>query len=135
MPKVNFTIKGVDQLEKTLDTLLKSLSAEKVEILKSAANKGKLYVKSKAPKGPTGRLIKSVYANTYPETTGYPAHAFFGIRQGKGKAPHTHLVELGHGGPQPAPPHPFFWKAVDEIKPVVQKDIEDGLKKTIEKAV
>lgn len=26
----------------------------------------------------------------------------------KGEAPHAHLVEFGHGGPHPAPPHPFL---------------------------
>ena len=29
-----------------------------------------------------------------------------------GDAPHAHLVELGHGGPKPAPPHPFLEPAV-----------------------
>ena len=28
-------------------------------------------------------------------------------------APHAHLVEYGHGGPQPAPPHPFLRKAFE----------------------
>lgn len=29
-----------------------------------------------------------------------------------GTAPHTFLVERGHGGPRPAPPHPFMTVAV-----------------------
>lgn len=28
-------------------------------------------------------------------------------------APHAHLVEFGHGGPAPAPPHPFVRPAFD----------------------
>lgn len=28
-------------------------------------------------------------------------------------APHAHLVEYGHGGPAPAPPHPFVRPAFD----------------------
>lgn len=28
-------------------------------------------------------------------------------------APHSYLVEYGHGGPRPAPPHPFLRKALD----------------------
>jgi HK97 gp10 family phage protein len=29
-------------------------------------------------------------------------------------APHAHLVEYGHGGPNPAQPHPFLRKALDK---------------------
>ena len=31
----------------------------------------------------------------------------------RGAAPHTHLVELGHGGPHPAAPHPFLVPSVE----------------------
>lgn len=31
-------------------------------------------------------------------------------------ANYAHLVEFGHGGPQPAPPHPFLRPAFDETK-------------------
>lgn len=31
----------------------------------------------------------------------------------KSTKPHSHLVEYGHGGPRPAPPHPFLRKALD----------------------
>ena len=31
-----------------------------------------------------------------------------------GTAPHSHLVEYGHGGPRPAPPHPFLRPALDK---------------------
>src|SRR6056297_1127534 len=29
-------------------------------------------------------------------------------------APHSHLVEYGHGGPKPAPPHPFLRKSLND---------------------
>lgn len=29
-------------------------------------------------------------------------------------APHSHLVEYGHGGPRPAPPHPYLRPALDK---------------------
>lgn len=46
-------------------------------------------------------------------------------------APHAHLVEYGHGGPAPAPPHPFvrsaFYRkegeAFAEMKRVLQEEI------------
>ena len=46
-------------------------------------------------------------------------------------APHAHLVEFGHGGPAPAPPHPFVRPAFDkhvgeafsEIRRVLSEEI------------
>jgi len=32
------------------------------------------------------------------------------------KAPHAHLVEFGHGGKHPAPPHPFLRPAFDAFR-------------------
>jgi HK97 gp10 family phage protein len=34
-------------------------------------------------------------------------------------APHSHLVEFGHGGPKPAPPHPF-------LRPALEKNITEA---------
>ena len=34
-------------------------------------------------------------------------------------APHSHLVEYGHGGPRPAPPHPY-------LRPALDKNIDDA---------
>lgn len=31
----------------------------------------------------------------------------------KSTKPHSYIVEYGHGGPKPAPPHPFLRKALD----------------------
>lgn len=47
-------------------------------------------------------------------------------------APHAHLVEFGHGGPAPAPPHPFVRPAFDkhvgeafsEMKRVLSEEIK-----------
>lgn len=39
----------------------------------------------------------------------------------KATAPHAHLVELGHGGPHPAGPHPFMRNAVEQHR----REIED----------
>lgn len=36
-----------------------------------------------------------------------------------GEAPHAHLVEMGHGGPKPAPAHPFLEPAVEETADAV----------------
>jgi HK97 gp10 family phage protein len=34
-------------------------------------------------------------------------------------APHAHLIEYGHGGPSPAPPHPF-------LRPALEKNITEA---------
>lgn len=34
----------------------------------------------------------------------------------QGEAPHAHLAEFGHGGPKPAPPHPFLRTAYEAKK-------------------
>ncbi len=45
----------------------------------------------------------------------------------------AHLVEYGHGGPHPAPPHPFMRPAWEnsrsEIKATMASDIQAGLEK------
>ena len=48
-----------------------------------------------------------------------------------GYAPHAHLVEYGHGGPRPAPPHPFVRPAydrnVDEAWRIIRQTLEEEL--------
>lgn len=39
----------------------------------------------------------------------------------------AHLVEFGHGGPHPAPPHPFMRPAYETSKAGVMADIRDAL--------
>lgn len=47
------------------------------------------------------------------------------------KAPHAHLVEFGHGGPHPAPAHPFIRPAVSVARPLVIAVIENRLRKLL----
>lgn len=84
-----------------------------------------------APQGPTGNLKAAAYSNLAPEKT----VIFAGFRQGKGRAPHAHLVEYGHGGPHPAPPHPFMRPTWDSSKQEILEGIEQDLKQNIEGAV
>lgn len=47
------------------------------------------------------------------------------------RAPHAHLVEFGHGGPHPAPAHPYLRPAFDAVKraavAMVGKEIKDRI--------
>ena len=58
----------------------------------------------------TGRLRASIKPRVRKLQVGAQVSAIAG---GPG-AMQSHLVELGHGGPQPAPPHPFMRKAAME---------------------
>jgi len=62
----------------------------------------------------TGALGKAIVAKKFRyKIKGQPA-AFVAVD--RRKAPHAHLVEFGHGGPQPAPAHGFFRPVVDEFE-------------------
>ena len=47
-------------------------------------------------------------------------------------APHAHLVEFGHGGPAPAPPHPFIRPAFDRQADNAFRIIREELGKAID---
>jgi HK97 gp10 family phage protein len=123
-------IKGIDQLEKAANKAIKSMNEGKTKLIYEQAKKVRNRIKEKAPRGETGNLKAAAYASYIPPKLGREVFAFAGIRPRK--APHAHLVEFGHGGPHPAPPHPFFRPAWDEMKSEVRRNIEEGLKKAVE---
>jgi len=126
-------LKGIDQLERNMNKLLKEVTSERTKLLLTQARLVRDAIREKAPLGATGNLKASAYASALPSKIDSPAVAFAGIRPRK--APHAHLVEFGHGGPHPAPPHPFVRPAWDEMKERVKQDIKEGLKRIIEGAV
>lgn len=130
--KAQIYIKGLEQLEKEANKIIKEVGKDKADLLLSQAKLVRDRIKEKAPLGPTGNLKKAAYASVLPETTTRNVVAFAGVRPRK--APHAHLVEFGHGGPHPAPPHPFVRPAWDETRNTVRENIKNGLKKTIEGA-
>lgn len=48
-------------------------------------------------------------------------------------APHAHLVEFGHAGPKPAPPHPYMRPAIEANRELARKGIEETYREVIEK--
>ncbi|MDD4986621.1 MAG: hypothetical protein PHQ43_12745 [Dehalococcoidales bacterium] len=129
--KPSVYIRDMKNLEKEANKLLKDLNNGKVKIIKEQVNIVKKEIRAAAPQGPTGNLKKAVYSNVLPPNVERRrAVGFAGIRPRK--APHAHLVEYGHGGPHPAKPHPFFWKAIEKVADKVTENISTGLKKIIE---
>lgn len=123
-------IKGIDVLERECNKLIKEVNEGKTKLLYEGAKTVRARIKQNAPKGPTGNLKKATYAAYLNPTLNHPAVAFAGIRPRK--APHAHLVEFGHGGPHPAPAHPFVRPAWDSVKASVMEKIQQGLKRVAE---
>jgi HK97 gp10 family phage protein len=133
MAGVQIYLKGIDELERQANKLIKEVNSGKQKILLDQAKLVRDRIRERAPRGPTGNLKAAAYASSLPASLKGQAVAFAGIRPRK--APHSHLVEYGHGGPHPAPPHPFFRPAVDETMPKVRENIERDLKNVIDGAV
>lgn len=60
----------------------------------------------------SGRLRKSIFAKRWRSRKGLPEGVY--IHAGGRGARQAHLVEFGHGGPHPAPPHPFMETATEQ---------------------
>jgi len=104
-----FDTLGYD-LQKLLDMSPKAIK----KALEAGAQPILSKIQANAPQGPTGRLKDAIKAGKVQKRGG----SYFiklGVIDGK-TAPHAHLVEHGHGGPHPAPPHPFLRPAFDEAK-------------------
>jgi HK97 gp10 family phage protein len=130
--EITVEIEGIKDLEKNVRKLIKATDPDAVaQVLLPQAAMLEGRFRAAAPLGPTGRLKASAYSNLAPQKTA----AFAGIRQGKSKAPHAHLVEFGHGGPHPAPAHPFMRPVWDTSKREVLEGIKEGIKEKIEGAI
>ncbi len=70
-------------------------------------------IRSRAPRGETGNLKRSLKADVFRDQNPLNPAAYVTVdrREGTGGR-HAHLVEFGHGGPAPAPAHPFFRPSV-----------------------
>lgn len=128
----------LDNLERTGNRIAAELNRGRQRTLLKAARKVRKRIRQKAPRGPKAkpakkRLKNAAYAKVLPATMTRPAVAFAGVRPRR--APHAHLVEYGHGGPHPAPPHPFMRPAWDSIKDEVKRDINGDVKQTVEGSV
>jgi HK97 gp10 family phage protein len=131
--KAQIYLKGIEKLERQANKVIKEVNSEKQKLLLDNARLVRDRIRSKAPLGPTGNLKKAAYASSLPASLSGRAVAFAGIRPRK--APHAHLVEYGHAGPHPAPPHPFVRPAWDEMKDQVKRNIQVGLGRAVERSV
>ena len=77
-------------------------------VLRDAARKTSLF------EDKTGILRRSIRAHRFRQRGGLPPGAFAaaGPFEPRHRAYHAHLVEFGHEGSSPAPPHPFMAEAL-----------------------
>ena len=71
----------------------------------------------------TGRLRKTIRARAYRSSSRLPVAAY--VQAGGEGARQAHLVEAGHRGPRPAPPHPFLEPAVQAAQQRAGQIIRD----------
>jgi HK97 gp10 family phage protein len=134
-------IEGMDELEKQLKELEKSLNPDKIEpILLEAAYDLAEAMRAKAPQGPTGNLKKSIRARLLKQYAGHPAA---GAGVDRKKASHAHLVEFGtvqrhqksgkSTGTMPA--KPFLRPAWDSNKERITRKVIENIKGLIDKCL
>ncbi len=98
--------------------------------------------KALCPVGPTGLLKRSLKKKTTTNTRTDAVTVRIGADKKVQKkvgdevvrpARYLHLVELGHGGPHPAPPHPFLRPAYETTIKEVTAQYTNDLRAAIEK--
>lgn len=111
MPTVSFDLKGDKELIEALEKAEKSLHSDEVHrVLVEAARAIRADAASRI-RDKTGNLRKALFTYEKKQPLGSLLSVLAGVSP-KG-APHRHLVEYGHAGPHPAPPHPFWRPALD----------------------
>ena len=125
---------GDKALMKTLKTLPIVVGGKVMKMAMRAGAKPIIKVtKEKAPVGPTGNLSKNIWGRLKVYKQSETAVIVIGGKWPK--AAHAHLVEFGHGGPHPAPPHPFMRPAFDATKGLSMQKMEKSFRSGIKRAV
>lgn len=110
MPAVSISISGDKELLKALEAAEKSLHAESVRnVIAQAAQAIRSDAASRI-RDKTGTLRSALFVYDKKSQRGPLLSVLAGVSPKK--APHRHLVEYGHAGPHPAPPHPFWRPAL-----------------------
>ena len=104
-------------------------------ILQEAARPIHDQMKANASSNPqiiTGALHRSIRIGPVRKRMGSGKRITIGVHR-KEKAYYATPVEYGHGGPAPAPPHPFIRPAYDTRQDEAYEIIREGLRDAIDK--
>jgi HK97 gp10 family phage protein len=129
---MEYELTGFEDLEANVTKLIAALDKTEVaKILETPAKMLEDDIRARAPQGPTGNLKRSIMSKVYDDYAA--AVAIIGINYGITHV--AHLVEFGHGGPHPAPAHPFFRPAWDANKTQIVASVKQGLIDAVDQAV
>jgi len=112
------------------------------KVVKQAVNQAATPIRKQAqknaPVGKTGNLKRNIIKKSKLYKNQAVVLSVVGGQYKKdpseeGSANHAHLVEFGHGGPKPAPPHPFMRPAFDATKGKAEAKLRRAIGKGVER--
>ena len=129
-------LNGADYLKNDLATMADALGddgAAAARILKGAAQPildQMIQNASTDPRPQSGNLRDALRIKKASKRRG--AQVTIGVHA-EGGAPYAHPVEFGHGGPHPAPPHPFVRPAFDSKAAEAYEELKKLLNAALDK--
>ena len=132
-------IRGFDELSNDLSAMAAALSDDG-PVINKALKAGAVPIEeqmkmnaSSDPKIITGDLYSSIRTHGVKHKKGGSGkHITIGVKHSERGAYYSNAVEYGHGGPAPAPPHPFVRPAFDVRYPdaceEMKRVLRDALK-------
>ena len=91
-----------------------------------------LHNASTDPKRRTGTLLRSIRIGRVVKKRSGGYRVTVGIHRKDGGAAYGNPVEFGHGGPHPAPPHPFVRPAFDAKADEAYEKVKEQLKEALD---
>ena len=91
-----------------------------------------LHNASTDPKRRTGTLLRSIKIGRVVKKRSGGYRVTVGIHRKDGSAAYGNPVEFGHGGPHPAPPHPFVRPAFDAKADEAYEKVKEQLKEALD---
>lgn len=138
---MGFELEGVGELVSDLEAMAAALDTEGDgaavnKALKSGAvmiHSRMLQNASSDPKVVTGELIGSIRTSNVKQRNGGGKHITIGVHHQDGAAYFANPLEHGHGGPAPAPAHPFVRPAFDAESDAAFALIRDTLRAALDR--
>lgn len=84
------------------------------------------------PKRRTGKLVGSLKIGSVVRKRSGGYRVTVGVHRKDGGAEYANPVEFGHGGPHPAPPHPFVRPAFDARVDEAYEKIKEQLRQALD---
>ena len=125
MANIKVATAGLNDVLGSLDGVGVSIDAVGSDVLRKAAAPVLAAMEQNAlPHRRTGRLQAALKIGKSKRTR-YRRSVDVGVFGND--APHAHLVEFGHGGPAPAPEHPFMAPAYEATKDEAMRIVRDAI--------